>query len=137
MTTTFADPSADTAFLDGIMEALIVLSNVAEGDFNASVTVPEAGDEAFRALFEGINEMIRSLSVEKARTLAYQRDLEEKLAMIDQQRTAIAELSTPIMEVWDGILCLPVVGIMDTARSAEMTHALLEAVVEKPTRCCI
>src|SRR5690606_25039151 len=103
----------------------------------ASVTVPEEGDEGFRALFEGINEMIRSLGIEKARSLAYQRDLEDKLSMIEQQRTAIAELSTPIMEVWDGILCLPVVGIMDTARSSEMTHSLLEAVVEKPIRCCI
>jgi rsbT co-antagonist protein RsbR len=39
--------------------------------------------------------------------------------------------------VWDGVLCLPVVGVMDTARSAEMTSSLLRAVMEKKTRCTI
>ena len=41
------------------------------------------------------------------------------------------------MEVWDGILCLPIVGIMDTGRSADMTDALLRAVVATRARCAI
>ncbi len=41
------------------------------------------------------------------------------------------ELSTPIIEVWAGVLCLPVVGIVDSQRSAEMTESLLEMVVTK------
>jgi rsbT co-antagonist protein RsbR len=81
--------------------------------------------------------MIRSLEQEKDRSDTYQKELEEKLATIEKQRIAIQELSTPIMEVWDGVLCLPVVGVMDTARSAEMTESLLNAVVDKKTRCCI
>ena len=28
--------------------------------------------------------------------------------------TSISELSTPILEVWEGVLCMPVVGIMDS-----------------------
>jgi rsbT co-antagonist protein RsbR len=64
-------------------------------------------------------------------------ELEEKLRTIEAQRLAINELSTPIMQVWDGVLCLPVVGLMDTARSAEMTQSLLQAVVEMKTKCCI
>ena len=56
---------------------------------------------------------------------------------IEKQRAAIRELSTPIMEVWDGVLCLPVVGVMDTMRSVEMTNSLLQTVVEKKTRCII
>lgn len=57
--------------------------------------------------------------------------------MIERQQEAIRELSTPIMEVWDGILCLPVVGIMDTRRSADMTDALLRAVVAARAECAI
>src|SRR5262249_53773818 len=89
------------------------------------------------ALFAGINSVIDSLRAERARNLAYQADLEEKLRTIERQQAAIRELSTPIMEVWKDVLCLPVVGIMDSARGAEMTDALLRAVADKKTRCAI
>ncbi len=130
--------ATDSELLENVTDALLVLSNVGFGDYSSRLTLPsEETDASLRALFEGINEMIRSLEEEKQRSDAYQRDLEEKLSTIEKQRIAIQELSTPIMEVWDGVLCLPVVGVMDTARSAEMTEALLNAVVEKKTRCCI
>ena len=35
---------------------------------------------------------------------------------IEQQRATISELQTPVIEVWDGILALPIVGSVDTAR---------------------
>ena len=82
-----------------------------------------------RHLFADVNAMLEALGAQEQRNLDYQRELEDKLATIEQQRAAIRELSTPIMEVWQGILCLPVVGLMDSARSADMTDALLRAVV--------
>jgi rsbT co-antagonist protein RsbR len=128
----------DNDILESVADALLVLSNVGFGDYTSRLSIPgEQADPSLRALFEGINEMIRSLEQEKERSDTYQKELEEKLATIEKQRIAIQELSTPIMEVWDGVLCLPVVGVMDTARSAEMTESLLNAVVDKKTRCCI
>ncbi|MCA9590122.1 MAG: STAS domain-containing protein [Myxococcales bacterium] len=81
--------------------------------------------------------MIASLGDEQQRATAYRAELEEKLATIELQRAAIRELSTPIIEVWEGVLCLPVVGVLDSSRSAEMTEALLTAIVEKKARCAI
>jgi rsbT co-antagonist protein RsbR len=49
--------------------------------------------------------------------------------VISQQRATISELQTPVIEVWDGILALPIVGSVDTARAQEMTEALLERIV--------
>src|SRR5215212_501844 len=49
---------------------------------------------------------------------------------IAQQRATISELQTPVIEVWDGILALPIVGSVDTARAQEMNEALLERIVE-------
>jgi rsbT co-antagonist protein RsbR len=69
--------------------------------------------------------------------MAYQKELEEKLETIERQRAAISELSTPVIEIWNGVICLPVVGVMDTARSAEMTEAILRATVEKNAKCTI
>lgn len=49
-------------------------------------------------------------------------------AIVEQQRT-IAELSTPILQVWPGVLTLPVIGALDEARAGEMMHKLLEQIV--------
>src|SRR5688572_16469271 len=119
-----------------VADALLVLAGVAAGDLDGRVRVP-GGDTPLAMLFAGINEMIEALRVERERGVSYQAELEEKLATIETQRAAIRELSTPVMEVWDGVLCVPVVGVVDSARSAQMTDVLLQAVVDKRTRCAI
>lgn len=50
-------------------------------------------------------------------------------AELAEQRRTIAELETPVIQVWDGILALPIVGSLDTARTQTMNEALLEKVV--------
>jgi rsbT co-antagonist protein RsbR len=120
-----------------VADALLVLAGVADGDLAGRVRVPEDPDSPLGTLLTGINEMIETLRQEKERGIAYQAELEEKLSMIERQRAAIRELSTPVMEVWEGVLCVPVVGIVDSARSSQMTDILLQAVVEKRTRCAI
>jgi CheY-like chemotaxis protein/anti-anti-sigma regulatory factor len=43
-----------------------------------------------------------------------------------RQRRHISELSSPVVEIWDGILLLPVVGALDDARASAMSGAMLE-----------
>src|ERR671932_425213 len=40
----------------------------------------------------------------------------------------ITSLSSPVVEVWDGVLLVPLVGTLDDQRAAQMSSALLEAV---------
>jgi anti-anti-sigma factor len=54
--------------------------------------------------------------------------------LIESQRSMISELSTPILEVWEGLVVLPVIGSMDSRRSREMAETLLETVSEKKAR---
>jgi rsbT co-antagonist protein RsbR len=122
---------------DKIDELYRVISDVARGDYTSRLAADLPGDSAFHRLFGGVNEMIEALAAQEQRNIDYQRELEDKLSTIEQQRAAIRELSTPIMEVWEGILCLPVVGVMDSTRSADMTDALLRAVVATRARCTI
>lgn len=45
-----------------------------------------------------------------------------------EQRIRITELSSPVVEIWDGVLLVPLVGTLDDQRAAQMSTALLEAV---------
>jgi rsbT co-antagonist protein RsbR len=68
---------------------------------------------------------------QSAATLAEQRaEIERQSAAVAQQRRTISELQTPVLQVWQGILALPIVGSVDTARAQDMTETLLEKIVE-------
>jgi rsbT co-antagonist protein RsbR len=132
MTADFAEQ-----LLSQVADILLVISDVGNGDYATRLNTDLPENHPLAALYAGINEMIESLQQEQQRSTAYRKDLEEKLATIELQRAAIRELSTPIIEVWEGVLCLPVVGVMDSTRSAEMTEMLLRSIVDKKARCAI
>lgn len=62
---------------------------------------------------------------------------EQQRQVIERQQIAIRDLTTPIIDLWDDILTLPIVGVVDTQRAAEMTERLLARVEERGTRCVI
>lgn len=49
---------------------------------------------------------------------------------IRKQSESIMEMSTPITNIWDGILLLPLVGIMDSTRSHSSMRAMLDQIQE-------
>ncbi|HTN87049.1 MAG TPA: STAS domain-containing protein [Sorangium sp.] len=63
----------------------------------------------------------------------HQAMLQERREIIEQQQEAIRALSTPIIEVWKGVLTMPVLGVLDEQRSEQMMEVLLDAVAR--TRC--
>jgi rsbT co-antagonist protein RsbR len=64
-------------------------------------------------------------------------ELEEKLSIIQEQKSAIRALSAPIISVWDRVLALPVVGTLDEERAAEITGRLLDAVAARAAKYAI
>ena len=62
-----------------------------------------------------------------------EQELRDKIEIIERQQEAIRQLSTPIIEVWEGVLTMPVMGTLDSQRAAQMMDALLQEVVR--TRC--
>ncbi|WP_276082587.1 STAS domain-containing protein [Nannocystis punicea] len=64
-------------------------------------------------------------------------ELEAKLQLIESQQEVIRELSTPIIEVWDGVITLPIVGLIDSVRTAEIMDSLLQAVARTRARFAI
>lgn len=49
--------------------------------------------------------------------------------IIKSQSQALAELSTPVIQLWDGIVALPLVGTIDSNRAKEIMEKLLDAVI--------
>jgi len=60
-------------------------------------------------------------------TEVYQKSRE---SVIDRQQRELLELSTPVVELWDDILALPLVGTLDSQRTQIVMESLLEKVVE-------
>ncbi|WP_437876347.1 STAS domain-containing protein [Sorangium sp. So ce513] len=76
-----------------------------------------------------------SLDVSDARIV--EKELRIQLDQIAAQQKVISDLSTPIIEVWDGVLTLPMVGTVDSIRTAEVMDSLLAQIVEKRARFAI
>lgn len=61
------------------------------------------------------------------------RDVTERRQQLQQlrrQRDEILELSTPVIQVWDKVLALPIIGTLDSSRAARLTESLLEKIAE-------
>jgi rsbT co-antagonist protein RsbR len=50
--------------------------------------------------------------------------------IIARQQEEMLELSTPVVQLWEGILALPLIGTLDSARTQVVMQNLLEAIVE-------
>jgi rsbT co-antagonist protein RsbR len=64
----------------------------------------------------------------------YQRTREE---IINRQQLEMLELSTPVVKLWDGILALPMIGTLDSARTQIVMEALLQKIVETGSQLAI
>jgi len=65
---------------------------------------------------------------------AYQKSREE---VINRQQREMLELSTPVVKLWDGILALPMIGTLDSARTQVVMENLLQKVVETGAQIAI
>jgi rsbT co-antagonist protein RsbR len=54
--------------------------------------------------------------------------VEERERIIREQQEAIRELSTPVLQVRDRLLILPIIGMLDTQRARQLTEQLLAAI---------
>jgi PAS domain S-box-containing protein len=68
------------------------------------------------------------------------RDVTERRAQelrLERQRDEILELSTPVIQVWDKVLALPIIGTLDSGRAARLTEGLLEKIAESQAEVII
>jgi rsbT co-antagonist protein RsbR len=58
---------------------------------------------------------------------AFQKSREE---VINRQQQELLELSTPVVKLWEGVLAIPMIGTLDSARTQLVMESLLQKIVE-------
>ncbi len=79
-----------------------------------------------------LNKMIDELGLITFETFTTTRE-----EIINQQSQSLLELSTPVIQLWDDVVLLPLVGVIDTARAAQIMERLLHTIVETESRVAI
>jgi len=108
-------PSETATFVFSLKEALF------EGLQDQLPKDPKAGS----ALIFDTNQLLDKLGL--FTTEVYQRGREQ---LIIRQQQELMELSTPVVTLWEGVLALPVIGTLDSARTQVVMENLLQRIVE-------
>jgi rsbT co-antagonist protein RsbR len=137
-----AEPEPETspeARLERLVE-IISLASIGEYE-SARARFGELTPDTFGILEEGMRVFVDELAaMDAARQQALaevtrtKEQLEDKLAVIEAQQQAIRELSSPILDVWEGIVAVPLVGRVERRGAVALTEKLLAAVVARRAR---
>ena len=69
--------------------------------------------------------------------IAFETYIKGREEVILRQTDEITEISTPVIRVWDGILALPIIGTLDSARTQVVMESLLTEIVESGSSVAI
>lgn len=94
-------------------------------------------EEMFRIFFRELKEANQRVEEVIAELDGSRQELLGKLETIEAQQAAIRALSTPIVDAWEGVLAVPLLGPVDAARALEMSEKLLGRVAESRARWVI
>ncbi len=88
-------------------------------------------DDTWKDLVE-TNALLDAVALFSTEVLQRSRE-----AIIERQQEDMLELSTPVVELWDGILGLPLIGTLDSRRTRQVMETLLERIAETEARVAI
>ncbi len=119
-------------------------------DSPTAVAVLQLVDDAyFTAIFRMTDEYVHKLNhtiVERRQALEAElaqlttqriEELDHARRIIEQQEETLNRISLPILDVWDGVLVLPLMGELTASRTSALIERMLTAVIEKRARIAI
>jgi rsbT co-antagonist protein RsbR len=111
--------------------ALFVLA-LKQPVFNALRDTPNINSAKLVTEILTAGSVLDRLAVETVNNAIEFRDL-----VIVRQQEEMLELSTPVVKLWDGVLALPLIGTLDSARTQVVMESLLTAIVETNSQIAI
>ncbi|MET7454670.1 STAS domain-containing protein [Streptomyces sp. NPDC005574] len=94
--------------------------------------LPDASADQVRECVTALTVLLGTL-----RLVVLDTALSEGHALIERQQIQLLEVATPVIKLWDGIVAVPLIGTLDSARSQVVMETLLEAVVDQHARFAI
>lgn len=79
-----------------------------------------------------IHKLLDSLAL-----VTFETFIKGREEVILRQTSEISEISTPVIQVWDGILALPIIGTLDSARTQVVMESLLLKIVDTESTIAI
>ncbi|GAB4161532.1 MAG: HAMP domain-containing protein [Roseiflexaceae bacterium] len=130
-----------------VVRPISTLSNAADkiiaGQYEQQVVVTNSDEigmlqQSFNTMIATLNEQRRELQnqvhmAQQARVSAEQAQqlITAQLTTISEQRTLISEMDVPVIPVTDSTLVIPLVGVIDENRIANLTNRALQAVADQ------
>lgn len=138
------NPTSDTS--DGSFDTVIeILDTLTLTRARSGFTPRETGIYLFslkEALLKALSDEIKTPATLYDESLAISKLVDDltmgsfetfmrgREEIILRQTDEIAEISTPVIRVWDGILALPIIGTLDSSRTQVVMESLLSQIVE-------
>ena len=88
----------------------------------------------------GVSGIITDITESKRREEEIRRleaEVREKMTIIESQASLLEQLSVPVIQVWEGILLLPLIGVIDSRRAAQVLENMLEAIARSSAEIVI
>jgi rsbT co-antagonist protein RsbR len=76
----------------------------------------------------GIITDISEIRRRREQVALLEQQIAEKMRVIDAQTALLDQLSVPVIQVWESILLIPLVGVIDSRRATQVLTSLLEAI---------
>jgi rsbT co-antagonist protein RsbR len=137
--------SADISDLVWKVEDILQAASTGDYSQRCPVSISESfADNPLTTIVSSINLLLDDLVAKQRKQTQAEaklketiRELEQKIETIGKQAVAIRELSTPAIEVWDGVLVMPIIGVVDTLRSKAIMDEMLNAIANKQSQYVI
>lgn len=118
-----------------IQELATATHRISAGDTTRQVAITRRDE--IGSLQRDFNQMVADLQAQRAaideRTAELQSSLNRQRDLLE----TVAQLSAPLLPVWEGVVVLPIVGHVDAQRGAALTSVLVEGVAQRRARVAI
>lgn len=99
---------------------IITLKNVITSHL---IRLVDSNQQDLAACLAAVDDVLDRLSL-----MTFEAYVETRERIITQQSLSLMELSSPVVKLWDQIILMPLVGIIDTVRARKFTENMLESI---------